>query len=359
MKILLTGADGFLGWHTRMRLAAHTDHEVVPVTEADWGQLDGLVADVDAVLHLAAVNDHTEGEANSRLASELADALRASDRCRRVVYSNTIHAGNGTPYGTDKARAAEILRSAAQSVGGAFVEVNLPNLFGEHARPYYNTFVATFIDKVLNGDEPQVADREIHLLHAQEAAAAMIDGLTTPEDALQPAGTPTTVRTVYDRVVDFRTSYRDRLEFPVLPSPFDVALFNSFRAAMFPREYPLPLTLHTDPRGSFVETIRVRGGSGQTSFSTTVPGITRGNHYHLRKIERFVVLSGAARISLRRMFTDDTVHFDVSGDRPSIVDIPTGWTHNLTNTGNDVLTTLFWVNELFDPADPDTFAEVV
>ncbi len=359
MRVLLTGADGFLGWHTRNRLAIKGGYDVVAVDRPDWHRLPELAADVDAVIHLAAVNDHTESSANARLASDLARAVEQSPTCRRIVFSNTIHTGSGTPYGQDKAHAAEILGEVARRVDGAFVNVRLPNLFGEHARPHYNTFVATFIDAILKDEQPQVFDRAITLLHAQEAAETLIESLHAEATLLSPVGTPTSVATVYQRLTDFNDCYRTRGEIPQLESRFEVSLFNSFRAAMFPAHYPLPLTRHTDARGSFVETVRVQGSSGQTSYSTTFPDITRGNHYHTRKIERFVVLSGEARISLRRTFTDEMVHFDVSGENPCIVDMPTMWTHNITNTGSGVLTTLFWVNELFDPADPDTFAEAV
>ena len=125
------------------------------------------------------------------------------------------------------------------------------------------------------------------------------------------------------------------------------------------RYYPIALTPHSDARGSFVETVRCRGGQGQSSFSTTVPGITRGDHYHLTKIERFAVIQGQARISLRKMFHDEVLDFDVTGDQPVAIDMPVGWVHNITNTGSDTLLTQFWSHELFRPEAPDTFPEPV
>ncbi|SDB80390.1 UDP-2-acetamido-2,6-beta-L-arabino-hexul-4-ose reductase [Raineyella antarctica] len=365
MKILLTGADGFLGWHTRTRLSAQGDHEVVPVTRSMWGQLSALARDVDAIIHVAGVNAHGEPTGNSDLAAQVAEAARNSDSCTRIVYANTIHAGNGTPYGSDKARSAEILSEVAAEKGAKFVNLRFPNLFGEHARPNYNTFVATFIQAVIDGTVPNIVDRPIALLHAQEAAQALIDGLTLERTAseaealaLPIMGSQATVRGVYDMLLHFDRLY-SKGDIPALRSPFEVSLFNSYRAALFPLRSPIPLVKHADQRGSFFETVRVVDGGGQTSFSTTVPGVTRGNHYHLRKIERFVVLSGNARISLRRIFSDEVVSFDVSGDEPCVVDMPTMWSHNIINIGSETLTTLFWINELFDPGDPDTFAEVV
>jgi UDP-2-acetamido-2,6-beta-L-arabino-hexul-4-ose reductase len=136
-------------------------------------------------------------------------------------------------------------------------------------------------------------------------------------------------------------------------------LFNTYRAALFPNHYPIALTAHADERGRLVETVRAHGGQGQTFVSTTRPGITRGEHFHLGKVERFVVLSGRARISLRRVCTDEIVSFDVSGEAPAVVDMPTMWVHNITNIGDTELTTLFWTHSLFDPDNPDTFWEPV
>lgn len=361
MKVLLTGADGFLGWHTRTRLFTHTDHEVVAAGLGDWPRLGELTSGVDAVIHLAGINDHANEDGNVELASQLLAALGEADPLPRIVFSNTIHADADTPYGRGKRRAAELLARAAADRGGSFVDVRLPNLFGEHARPNYNTFTATFIDAILGGRIPQITDREIGLLHAQDAAAALIEAA---EAEMSPgewsmtslAPTTTSVQQVYDNLVHQHAVYAGNGEIPELVSKLEVNLFNSLRAAMFPHNIPIKFTQHTDPRGSFVELVRLQGGGGQTSYSTTKPGITRGEHFHLRKIERFVVLDGQARISLRRVWHDEVIGFDVSGDEPCAVDMPIGWSHNITNTGDDTLTTLFWINELYDPADPDTFA---
>lgn len=364
MRILVTGADGFLGWHLQTRLYAQGHTDVVTAGLEQWPTIGELVDGVDAIIHLAGVNDHTNEDANIEIAAHLIAAAGRAETFPRIIYSNTVHADADTPYGRGKRRAAEAFAAAAAEHGSVFVDVRLPNLFGEHARPNYNTFTATFIDAILSGRTPQIADREIALLHAQDAAQALIDGLgveLAPGEATQisPAGTPTTVQTVYDTLARCHAVYSSSGELPELNSKLDVDLFNSLRAAMFETNIPIRFTKHTDPRGSFVELVRLRGGGGQTSFSTTMPGITRGNHYHLRKMERFVVLNGQARISLRKAFTDQLVSFDVTGDEPCAIDMPTGWSHNITNTGSGVLTTLFWINELFDPSDPDTFAMVV
>jgi UDP-2-acetamido-2,6-beta-L-arabino-hexul-4-ose reductase len=335
---------------------------VIGVDVADWDRLAGLVGTADAVIHFAGINrgpDREVEQGNTRLARDLAEAVCHADGAPAIVYANTIQAGNGTPYGTGKALASTILAEAAGAKGSRFTDVVLPNLYGEHGRPDYNSFVATFAHKVVAGASAQVEDRDVDLLHVQDAARAFIEALDgCPGQLLKPAATPTTVATVLEILTGQFGIYRCG-DIPALPSRLHVNLFNTLRAAMFPASYPLPLVRRTDLRGSLVETVRAHGSEGQTFFSTTEPGITRGQHFHLRKMERFVVVGGRARISLRRVLTDEVVEFDVDGTSPAIVDMPTLWAHRITNTGHSELTTVFWVNELFDPEDTDTYPEDV
>ncbi len=361
MRVVLTGSAGFLGWHTRARLQALTDHDVIAATRAEWPDLASHVAGADAIIHVAGVNRATDSEVeqgNIDLARDVAAAVRASGSAPRIVYANSIQSGNDSPYGLGKGQASDLLAAAARETGSAYVDVRLPNLFGEHGRPRYNSFVATFVHAVIRRETPQITNRCVELLHVQGAAQALIDGLTTSEGRLDPAGTSTTVQTVFDTVQRFNELYATG-DVPPLLTDLDLDLFNTLRAARFPAHYPMALSPRTDSRGSLVEVVRAHGSQGQTFVSTTKPGITRGEHFHLRKVERFVVLSGHARISLRKLFTDEVVSFDVTGAAPAIIDMPTMWVHNITNTGASELTTLFWTHELFDPASPDTFPQAV
>src|SRR5664279_475730 len=355
MKILVTGGDGFLGWHTRVRLHALTEHEVVSVSRDNWADLPRLIKDVDAVIHIAGVNRGTPSQlehGNIELAQSVADAVRDAAGVSKIVYANSIWAGTASPYGSGKAGANFILGEAASELGAEYVDVRLPNLFGEHGRPRYNSFVATFVDAVINNTTPEIVDRPMDLLHVQPAAQALIDGLTTSLPHLEPLGTQTSVQAVYDTLQTFSELYATA-DIPPLNSQFDIDLLRWGSA-----QGTLP-SAHTDDRGRLVETVRAHGGQGQTFVSTTKPGITRGEHYHLGKVERFVVLSGQARISLRKLLTDEVISFDVTGDAPAVVDMPTMWVHNITNTGDTELTTLFWTNSLFDPEAPDTYWEPV
>lgn len=362
MRIIITGASGFLGWHTRARLHTLTDHEVISITRQSWDELPSAVTDADAIIHIAGINRAESKDAveqgNVDLAQQVASAIEAADRPVRVVYASSTQVGNDTPYGRGKEKAGEILARAASTSGAAYVEVRLPGVFGEHARPNYNTFVATFIDRLLQGEKPTINDNAVELLHAQDAAAALIEGLTSRDRLIRPHGHTTRVPEVLALLENFHDVY-GRGEIPKLPSRFHTNLFNTYRAATFPNKYPFSLMMNSDERGELIETMRAHGSGGQSFVSYTKPGKTRGEHFHLSKIERFVVISGQARISLRKVLTDEVIDFDVKGEAPAVIDMPTLWVHNITNTGESDLITMFWADQLFNPAAPDTYWEPV
>jgi UDP-2-acetamido-2,6-beta-L-arabino-hexul-4-ose reductase len=355
-RLVLTGGNGFLGWHVRVLARALGSPSPVPVDRnllASPSRLAGVLNGADRVVHIAGVNRGDDvSTANVTLARQLADGLHACGTPpKTVAFANSIQAGNGTPYGSGKAAAASVLAEATRWSGSDFEDILLPNLFGEHGRPHYNSVIATFCRLLADGGTPQViGDRDLELLHATDAAALL---LGTTRDR------PTVRRTVTElaaQLQSFATVYR-AAEIPDLTTRFDVRLFNTYRSHLDPT--PVTLTRHSDTRGSLVETVKVHGGAGQSYCSTTVPGVTRGQHFHLAKVERFVVVGGEAEICLRRLLHDEVLRFRVSGNEPAVIDMPAMWVHNITNIGASELTTLFWSNNLFDPASPDTYPEAV
>ncbi len=359
MRVVVTGAGGFLGWHLRVRLSALTGHDVVAIGRDNWADLDDAMADAAACIHVAGVNrgdDLAVERGNRDLALDVARALAGSD-VRTVVYAGSTQETGDSPYARGKRAAAAILAEAATAEGAAFRHVRLPNLFGEHGRPGYNSFVATFIDGIIRGAALEVTDRPITLLHVQDAAQSLIDAIDG--EVCVPTPRATTVVEVLDTLRSMHDGYSRNGDLPDLGDPFHRDLFNAYRAALFPRHYPIPLIAHADHRGQLVEAVRSHGGQGQTFYSTTAPGATRGNHYHLRKVERFVVVEGDAVIALRRVGFEEVIEFPVDGAHPAVVDMPTHWVHSITNVGTTPLTTLFWTDTLFDPAAPDTFWENV
>lgn len=362
-RVAMTGSNGFLGWHTQValreesidvdRIMVGADFEPKAATSA----LDGAVR----AIHIAGVNradDSDVHDGNILFAEQFAEALRrAVNPPPVIVYANSTQSRTGSVYGEAKRRAGDILRDAAEDVGANFHDIVLPNLFGEHGRPFYNAVTATFCHLLTVGETPTVEqDKELTLLHAQNAA----DLLT---GRLAPHGSHTcevreTVSGLLKRLEEIAGCYA-RGEIPDVSDPYKRDLFNTYRSYAFEALTPIRLTRHSDSRGSFFEILRSHGGPGQSSFSTTLPGISRGDHYHRRKIERFTVLSGTGIIALRKLFTDRVVEFTVEGDAPVAIDMPTGWAHKISNIGTETLFTSFWTNDIFDPENPDTIAEAV
>jgi len=372
MKVVVTGAAGLLGWHTSARLHARNcaerfkggeaSLELTPLSRAEFADprvLRMAVEGADAVLHFAGVNrgsDTEVSEGNPRIAEALATACREIGVQPHIVYANSTHAAGDTLYGRSKRRAGEVLADCT----ARFTDFVLPHIFGEGARPDYNNVTATFIDRVIAGSRPDVTPgAQVQLLHAGEAAELAIAAVLQGQlGRIEPAGRPTPVADLLDRISAFHEAYSHNL-FPDLSDPFDLALFNSYRAALYPAGFPRALKLHTDPRGTLFEASRSSGGGGQTFLSWTHPGVTRGNHFHLRKVERFLVLEGEAVIRIRRVLDDRLWEYRVTGEEPSPVDMPTLHTHSIENTGDRPLLTLFWTQEIFDPAAPDTYADPV
>lgn len=371
MKIVVTGAAGLLGWHASVRLHARNcaarfkrepePFELVRLDRAAFGNPETLqraAAGADAVLHFAGVNrgpDEQVEQANPAIAETLLSAIRDTGAAPHIVYANSTHAAGDTAYGRSKRRAAEVLGAGP----GGVTNLILPHVFGEGARPYYNNVTATFIDRLLKGESPEVnPEGRVNLLHAGAAADAAIGAaLDARSGDILPAGRPLGVPDLLERLARFHSAYAAD-HFPDLTDPFDVTLFNTYRAALYPSGFPRPLKLNTDARGTLFEAAK-GGGGGQTFLSWTKPGVTRGDHFHLGKVERFLVLAGEAIIRVRRVLGEPVWDYRVDGAVPAAIDMPTLHTHSIENVGSTPLLTLFWANEIFDPAAPDTFADPV
>lgn len=362
-QIAVTGGGGFLGFHLRAA-AKEFGIEIIQIPVGEGFDLESakdILKNVHGVIHMAGVNRGPDEEikaGNLQFAQQLASAIEgANTSLTSIVFANSIQSGNGTVYGKAKDDAASILSECANNLGVEYRNLLLPNLFGEFGKPFYNSVVATFSYQIAKGEVPEVQDdKELMLLHAQNAVEYLL-GIKDHE-SMMVACEHITVSGIKNLLLDFSTKYKDG-EFPELNSEFRRDLFNTYRSYLFPEKSPLGITRHADERGSFFEIVRSHGGTGQTSFSTTVPGVTRGDHFHRRKVERFTVLSGEAEISLRKIFSDEVFTYRISGEKPFSVDMPTFYTHKIQNVGGDVLYTAFWTNDIFNPENPDTIGEVV
>ena len=371
MKIVVTGAHGLLGWHASVALHAlncaagfkggPAPVELVRLGRAEFSDVEKLQAALaggDAVLHFAGVNRAPDAEleaANPLIAEALVDGCKAVGAQPHIIYANSIHAKRDTPYGRSKQRAGEVLAGFAER----YTDILLPNIFGEAALPDYNNVTATLIDRILKAETPEInPDGKINLLHAGAAVQVVVSAaMNGPQGVLEPEAPVVSIPALYEKLLGFHKSYQANV-FPDVSDAFDLALFNSYRAATYPDGWPRGLTLHSDARGRLFEAVK-GGGGGQCFMSTTLPGVTRGDHFHLHKVERFLVVQGEAVIRIRKVLEDDVWEYKVSGDAPSPVDMPTLHTHSIENIGDTPLLTLFWTHDLFDPENPDTYADKV
>ena len=361
-RIAVTGPDGFIAWHVRCAARARWGGDLIHIREAEFenpAMMDAALAQADAVIHLAGVNrahDPSEIEqVNPWLAEQLVASRARTGRSIPVVYGNSIHSLGDSPFGVSKRRAADILREGAD-----LVDVVMPNIFGEHGVPNYNSVVATFCHALAAGQTPTVVDdKELPLIHVGRIADLLLDQAVAPTPGtVSVEGRPTMVSEVAQRLTEMAEAYRIGL-LPDLSDSFTKELFNTYRSATFPEHFPIRPVPAEDPRGRLVEAVKGAGGQTQVFYSSTNPGFTRGQHWHRHKVERFLVLAGSGAIRLRKLFSDEVVTFPVTGAEPAIVDMPTFWVHSITNTGDDPLVTLFYADELYDPANPDTIPEDV
>jgi UDP-2-acetamido-2,6-beta-L-arabino-hexul-4-ose reductase len=371
IKVGITGQAGFVGTHLFNELSLEPDlFSLVPFKDEYFDDplvLKSWTEQCDTIVHLAALNRHNEPEVilqtNIRLVKELIQALEGCSSCAHLLFSSSTQEDFDNLYGQSKKEGRELLMHWAENKGAVFTGLVIPNVFGPFGNPYYNSVVATFSHQLAHNETPRVdVDKKLNLIYVgelvREIRSCILNKVSDPEFRV-PSTSEYKVSEILALLENYKTAYADKGELPSLANAFERNLFNTFRNYMdIPKHFPVSLKEHSDERGSFVETMRL-GLGGQVSFSTTLPGITRGNHFHTRKIERFVVIKGKARIQLRRIGTDHVIEYQLDGNEPSFVDMPVWYTHNITNVGDEELFTLFWINEFFDPDDPDTYYENV
>lgn len=371
MKIGITGNEGFIGTHLSNTLKLFPNEFEVVRFHRDYFENDEklqlFVAECDVVVHLAALNRHNDPEViyktNIELVEKLVNALDAASSKAHVLFSSSSQEERENMYGKSKRAGRELLVKWAERSGGKFTGLVIPNVFGPFGNPYYNSFIATFCHQLAHNEAPKVeVDGMVKLIYVGDLVKVFINEIKNGYGVALLNVAHTDEHKVSDILAllnGYKVSYMDAGVIPPVNDPFEVNLFNTFRCYMNIKQYfPVKFKQHIDPRGAFVEVIRLNVG-GQVSFSTTVPGVTRGNHFHTRKIERFAVIKGNALIQLRRVGTGEIFDYLISGDEPAYVDMPVWYTHNIKNIGNDELYTIFWINEFYDPNDPDTYFENV
>ncbi|MEG1580880.1 MAG: NAD-dependent epimerase/dehydratase family protein [Bacteroidaceae bacterium] len=374
LRVGITGQPGFVGTSLYHTLGLQPDqYERVPFEDAFFqseASLRCFVKQCDVVVHLAAMNRHPDAQVlhdtNIRLVRQLIEAMEAEHVVPHVLFSSSTQEERDNEYGKSKREGRALLEDWATRNGASFTGMVVPNVYGPFGRPNYNSFIATFCYKLTHGEQPQVLqDSPVRLIYVGSLVehilskieeVAVLQTSRVERDAV-PYDFEKNVTEILHLFETFQDLYFEKGVIPPLKDRNELNLFNTFRCYMDQAtHFPVKLVKHRDERGTFVETIRL-GVGGQVSFSTTVPGITRGNHYHTRKIERFTVIKGNARIQLRKIGTDEVLQFDLDGKEPSYVDMPIWYTHNIINTGDEELYTQFWINEWYNPADGDTYFE--
>jgi UDP-2-acetamido-2,6-beta-L-arabino-hexul-4-ose reductase len=378
IRVGITGQSGFIGTHLFNTLGLFPDKfKRIAFNDAfftDAKELSEFVADCDVLVHLAALNRHNDPsviyETNIDLVKKLLNACETVSAKPHIIFSSSTQEEKDNLYGRSKKEGRELLENWAYKNNSKFTGFVIPNVFGPFGNPYYNSVVATFCHQLTHNETPLIdIDGELNLIYVSELISELLRdielknnqeiSLNSVEKIQLSHSYTIRVSELLKKLINYKNNYFENGTIPDLSKSFDLNLFNTFISYIDHQSfYPFFLKLNTDSRGSFVETIKLNSG-GQVSFSTTNPCVTRGNHFHTRKAERFAVIKGKAQIELRRIGTSEKILFELDGDRPSFVDMPIWYSHNITNIGNEELFTFFWINEFFDQNNQDTYYEKV
>lgn len=363
LKVIVTGAYGFIGRNLINALEEMDICKVVPIGRKD-SCINEHLSDADAVFHLAGVN-RTENlqdffEVNASLTETIVDSLLKLGRKIPLVYSSSTQATHDNDYGVSKRQGeAHVLRYCA--AGGKGHVLRLPNVYGKWSRPNYNTVVATFCHNIARGmpvrvDEPDAALSLIYIDDVVDLFCSFLPEQSSVEDVdsfLEARTDRLTVGGLRDMIESFAKLRQGGL-LPSFADRLGRNLYTTYLSFLPEDGFGYDVELREDDRGWLFEFIKTTGG-GQIFVSSTHPGITRGNHYHKSKVEKFCVIQGKGCIRFRHVNSGELIEYHVDGAKPSVVDIPPGYTHSIENTGSEEMLTLFWANEVFDPAAPDTY----
>jgi len=369
IKIGITGSSGFIGSHLIDRLRREDGVTFIECPDSyfeNLTQLKKFVGQCHTIVHLAAMNRGEPDElyeVNIRLVNDLVLCMEEMNVKPHVIFSSSTQRELDNPYGRSKKEGERILMDWAGRTGAALTLLTIPNVYGDRCKPFYNSVVATFCFQLTHGRQPEIhLDKELELIYINELTNIIYRAIQKPPkgmDKIQVQATKkATVSELLAILEGFRDFYFNQKVVPALSTPFLSNLYNVFLSYMEYEDYRQAPVIHKDSRGDLFEIIKLEQG-GQIFFSTTKPGVVRGNHYHTRKIERFCVLKGKAVIRLRRIGTEKVQEYLISENEPAFIEIPIFHTHNIENVGQKELYTLFWANELFDPEDADTFYEEV
>jgi len=369
MKVLVTGSNGFIAKNLIAHLGERSGVEILCFTrQCSLSSLKDAVAQADWIFHLAGVNrprDTQEFQSgNIDLTQTLCDTLRVMNRRVPVVYTSSIQAELDNAYGSSKRAAEDALFALSAKHDYPVYVFRLPNVFGKWARPDYNSVVATFCHNIACGLPIKInnPDAQIRLVYIDDVIrnfTSLMDNEIQPDDGfanVQPEY-HITVGKLAEQLYAFRDSRASLMTEPV-GTGLVRALHSTYLSYISPEHFSYQVPKFSDPRGVFVEVLKTQN-SGQFSFFTAHPGVTRGGHYHHSKTEKFLVIKGKACFRFRHIVTGEFHEISTNGDTPEIVETIPGWSHDITNVGQEELIVMLWANEIFDRAHPDTYARPV
>lgn len=367
--VLVTGAAGFLGKNLLEGLSRYKGLTVRPFdVQDDNSVLKDALRSADVVYHLAGVNrPETEAEfqtGNVGLTRDIVDYLEHLGRRPLVVFSSSIQAASDVPYGQSKRAAEDLLIGYSRRTGAAVRIYRFPNIFGKWSRPNYNTVVATFCHNIARGLDIVVSDpaREMELVYVDDVVTELLRALDQPSPANRHWYSVdrvfrVTLGELAERICALRDARATRVV-PDMTDPLTRCLAATYTSLLPPDDLARPVEVKSDERGWLFELIK-SDHAGQIFVSTTHKGVTRGNHYHNTKVEKFCVIQGEGLIRFRDLATDQICEYPVSDREIKVVDIPPGYTHSITNVGASEMIVLFWASEIFDPQQPDTYSRQV
>ena len=373
VRVGITGQGGFMGCHLYNYLGTKLENVKRISFKRSYfenkTELQNFVKSCDVIVHTAALNRHEDEQllynTNVDLVHKLVKACEKTKSRPKIIFSSSTQEKIDNPYGKSKRDGRKFFEAWAIKSGGLVTSLIIPNVFGPFGKPFYNSFIATFSHQIVQGEQPKVInDRIVNLIYINELSEVFYNEIIKQDSKkIQSCVVSHTssrkVSEILELLKYFKIQYVENGQVPKVDlNTFELDLFNTF-TSFIPKEYCLKKFIkHSDNRGVFVEIMRA-GSSGQTSYSTTVPGVTRGNHYHTRKIERFAVISGKALIQIRKIDSDEVFEYILDGEEPAYVDMPIWYTHNIKNIGKKELLTLFWINEPYDPEAADTYSAKV
>lgn len=364
MRVLVTGAEGFIGKNLRVRLGETGIEAELYTRDMGAVQLSESLNLSDFVFHLAGINrpnDESEfTEGNVELTDKLCELIRKSGRKIPVLFSSSIQAEQENPYGASKLNAEKVLCRLGDETGCPIYIYRLPNVFGKWSRPNYNSVVATFCHNIAKGVAIKIND-PAHVMRLAYIDDVVDDFLDQMKESPKGVHWPD-VSTVYTisvgdlakHIETFKDS-RETMITAKVGSGLSRALYSTYLSFLKTEQFSYPLPKHEDPRGVFVEMLKTLD-SGQFSYFSAHPGVTRGGHYHHSKAEKFLVIKGNASFRFRNIITDEYYELFTSGGNPEIVETVPGWSHDITNVGEDEMLVLLWANEIFNPENPDTYS---